>query len=71
MKDPVSIFGCWRGFQFPGAWQQPRTSAREVHVPISALLARIRELIPKQDDRHYDEIARGFGVGELRTPPPR
>ncbi len=37
-------------------------------MPISALLARIRELIPKQNDRYYDEIVRGFGVGELRTP---
>jgi hypothetical protein len=37
-------------------------------VPISALLVRIRKLIPKQNDRHYDEIVRGFGVGELRTP---
>jgi hypothetical protein len=45
-----------------------RTGSREVHVPISTLLARIRELIPKQNDRHYDEIVRGFGVGELRTP---
>jgi hypothetical protein len=37
-------------------------------LPISALLARIRKLIPKRNDRHYDEIVRGFGVGELRTP---
>ena len=37
-------------------------------MPISVLLARIRKLIPRQNDRHCDEIVRGFGVGELRTP---
>jgi hypothetical protein len=37
-------------------------------LPISALLARIRKLIPRQNDRHYDEIVRGFGIGQLRTP---
>lgn len=40
----------------------------EVQLPISALLARIRKLIPRQNDRHYDEIVRGFGVGQLRAP---
>jgi hypothetical protein len=51
------------------AWQRSRTaSAREVQLPISALLARIRKLIPRHKDRHYDEIVRGFGVGALRTP---
>ena len=39
---------------------------KEVFLPISALLARIRTLIPHHQDRHYDEIVRGFGVGELR-----
>jgi hypothetical protein len=69
MKDPVSIFGCWRGFSISGLpWQRPRTSAREGHLPISALLARIRKLTPQQNDHHYDEIVRGFGIGELRTP---
>jgi len=38
-------------------------------VPISALLARIRALIPHRHDDHYDEIARGFGNGVLRPPP--
>jgi hypothetical protein len=33
---------------------------------MSAQLARIRKLIPHHQDRHYDEIVRGFGVGELR-----
>jgi hypothetical protein len=37
-------------------------------LPISALLACIHKLIPRQNDRHYDEIVRGFGVGQLRTP---
>lgn len=38
-------------------------------MPIAALLARIRKLIPGQMDDHYDEIVRGFGVGALRPPP--
>jgi hypothetical protein len=37
-------------------------------LPIAALLARIRQLIPAQNDRRYDEIDRGFGIGEFRTP---
>jgi hypothetical protein len=37
-------------------------------MPIAALLARIRKLIPRKNDPHYDEIVRGFGIGELRTP---
>ena len=37
-------------------------------MPISALLARIRKLIPHHQDRHYDEIIHGFAVGELRPP---
>jgi hypothetical protein len=71
MKTPSVSPDAGGVFSFGVAWQQPPTSAkifREVHVPISAMLARIRELIPKQNDRHYDEIVRGFGVGELRTP---
>ena len=38
-------------------------------MPIAALLARIRTLIPRQQDDHYDEIVRGFGSGTLRSPP--
>ncbi|MHC2578991.1 hypothetical protein ACVI1J_009280 [Bradyrhizobium diazoefficiens] len=38
-------------------------------MPISALLARIRRLVPGSGDRHYDEIVRNFGVGALRPPP--
>ncbi|MCK1424694.1 hypothetical protein IVB14_12340 [Bradyrhizobium sp. 180] len=37
-------------------------------MPISALLARIRRLVPKSDDQHYEEIVRSFGVGTLRPP---
>jgi hypothetical protein len=37
-------------------------------MPISTLLARIRKLVPRQRDKHYEEIVRGFGVGELRPP---
>lgn len=38
-------------------------------MPISALLARIRKLIPRQKDDHYEEIVRSFGSGVLRAPP--
>ncbi|WP_453952657.1 hypothetical protein [Bradyrhizobium sp. USDA 377] len=38
-------------------------------MPISALLARIRRLVPRSDDRHYEQIVRNFGVGTLRPPP--
>lgn len=38
-------------------------------MPLSALLARIRRLVPRSGDRHYDEIVRNFGVGTLRPPP--
>jgi hypothetical protein len=48
--------------------RRTRKTEREVDVPISALLARIRKLVPKQNDDRYDEIVRGFGLGELRTP---
>ena len=38
-------------------------------MPISALLARIRKLVPHRHDDHYQEIVRGFGNGALRLPP--
>jgi hypothetical protein len=38
-------------------------------LPISALLARIRRLVPGSGDAHYDEIVRNFDVGALRPPP--
>jgi hypothetical protein len=37
-------------------------------MPISALLARIRKLVPRQNDAHYDEIVRNIGDGRLRPP---
>lgn len=37
-------------------------------MAIAALLTRIRKLIPRRDDRHYDEIVRSFGNGALRVP---
>ena len=37
-------------------------------MPISALLARIRRLVPKTRDQHYEEIVRNFGIGALRPP---
>jgi hypothetical protein len=40
----------------------------EETLPISALLARIRRLIPGTSEQHYDEIVRNFGVGALRPP---
>ncbi|UWU87912.1 hypothetical protein N2605_16165 [Bradyrhizobium yuanmingense] len=41
----------------------------EESLPLSALLARIRKLVPRSEDEHYDEIVRSFGVGTLRPPP--
>ena len=38
-------------------------------MPISALLARIRRLVPGTNEQHYDEIVRNFSVGALRPPP--
>ena len=38
-------------------------------MPLTALLARIRRLIPRSNAQHYDEIVRNFGVGALRPPP--
>nr|WP_249806629.1 hypothetical protein [Bradyrhizobium sp. 62] len=47
----------------------PAGSVQEDKVPISRLLARIRRLVPRSGDQHYDEIVRSFGVGTLRPPP--
>jgi hypothetical protein len=49
----------------------PTGWSEEDGLPISALLARIRKLVPRSGDgdRHYDEIVRNFGVGALRPPP--
>lgn len=45
-----------------------RGGIEEESLPLSALLARIRKLVPRSDDRHYDEIVRSFGVGILHPP---
>ena len=37
-------------------------------MPISALLARIRKFIPRRQNDRYDQIVRGFSIGELRAP---
>ena len=67
------------GFFISGrCWQQSNASAKDQNksrkqeevraVPISALLARIRKLIPINHEDHYEEIVRGFGNGALRPP---
>jgi hypothetical protein len=58
------------GFSFSENANQRRRNAEsgEVALPIAALLARIRKLIPRSRDRHYDEIVRSFGNGALRAP---
>ena len=40
---------------------------QEVRLPISALLARIRKLIPQQKDGPYEEIVRGFGERNIAS----
>lgn len=37
-------------------------------MPVSALLTRIRRLIPGRSNEHYDEIVRAFGNGALHAP---
>ena len=71
MKDPACAFGCRRGFSVlrkaPGRNRgQVPCGTREVRLPISALLARIRKLIPRRNDGHHEEIM--LGNGALRTP---
>ncbi|MGY3467236.1 hypothetical protein ACVW0I_004107 [Bradyrhizobium sp. LM6.11] len=62
-------------FSFTGGkWQRTIIAAKgrmieEEKMPISALLARIRRLLPGSGNEHYDEIVRNFGVGTLRPPP--
>jgi hypothetical protein len=63
---PVGFFS----FQSAGSiGTKPWEGHEEVRaVPISALLARIRTLIPAHYEDHYEEIVRGFGNGALRPP---
>ncbi|MBR0715538.1 hypothetical protein [Bradyrhizobium liaoningense] len=37
-------------------------------MPVSALLARIRKLIPSRNDDHYEVIVRSFDLGTLHAP---
>ncbi|HVX77632.1 MAG TPA: hypothetical protein VHB49_15975 [Bradyrhizobium sp.] len=37
-------------------------------MPISALLARIRKLVPSPQDDRYQQIKDGFGDGTFRPP---
>jgi hypothetical protein len=74
-EDPVSIFRDAGGvLSFTDSKWQPTiiaangADAEEERLPISALLARIRRLVPRSGDEHYDEIVRNFGVGTLRPP---
>jgi hypothetical protein len=76
-KDPVGISHVPAGFsaffKSSGSTLSPAPRTTEwlkgrIDLPISALLARIRMLIPSNKDGHYDEIARGFGTGALRAP---
>jgi hypothetical protein len=57
------------GFSILGTLRtSDRKTGQEGALSIAALLARIRKLIPKRDDSHYDEIVRSFGNGALRPP---
>lgn len=75
-ESPVSILRDAAGVFVPreqmGSREQRLPAGRKAEeegLPISALLARIRRLVPGSGDRHYDEIVRSFGVGALRPPP--
>ena len=37
-------------------------------MAVSALLTRIRRIIPGRSNEHYDEIVRAIGNGSLRAP---
>jgi hypothetical protein len=81
MKAPIGVFGRRWGFSVSERhWQQSRASAKRTRqkktgrkkeevraLPISALLTRIRKLIPRRHDKHYEEIVRGLGNGALRA----
>ena len=75
-RSPVSISAVLAGFSVssgkdgtPNQGLPNGAEAEEERLPISALLNRIRRLVPKTKTQHYDEIVRNFGVGALRPPP--
>jgi hypothetical protein len=74
MKDPIGVFGRRWGFSVLGGAgshrgaRHGREQRRRFALPISALLSRIRKLVPRRQDSHYEEIVRGFGNGTLRPP---
>jgi hypothetical protein len=73
-EDPVSIHAMLAGFSVRATAGStphqlpPGREREEVRLPISALLTRIRKLIPRQNNDHYEEIVHGFGIGALRPP---
>ncbi|MFT4116568.1 hypothetical protein [Bradyrhizobium sp.] len=72
MKTPSASFALRAGFFGRATGHDQAAAGRafeEKTLPISALLARIRGLVPRTSDRHYDEIVRNFEVGTLRAPP--
>lgn len=65
----VFIFGRrWQHSPSSAKERRSRAGAKEAHLPIPTLLARIRKLIPGRQDDHYEEILRGFGNGVLHPP---
>ncbi|MET4153877.1 hypothetical protein AB7Z32_23105 [Bradyrhizobium sp. 482_C4_N1_1] len=74
LRDAGGVFGFTERSFTERKWRQTSmaatgTDAEEDPLPLSALLGRIRRLVPKSRDQHYDEIVRNFGVGALRPPP--
>jgi hypothetical protein len=73
-EDPACIVKRMRrGFQFISglaalAAERHGAAQGRFSMPISALLSRIRKLIPRERDERYEEIVRGFGNGALRPP---
>ena len=73
---PVGVFGFGRTLAAIARGRREKARKKESGqkeevraLPISALLARIREFIARRHDTHYEEIVRGFGNGTLRAPP--
>ena len=71
MKDPVGVFGRRRGFSIGFSQVTGGVAAPASNCP-GGSVADLCPVGPRSQadppDRHYDEIACGFGVGELRPP---